>query len=253
MNNGQLLIGPLGPFPLHEDTHVLHRDDGRWLVSARATRSGLRLSDANPSTKLHIRAAPESRLAAALDVATGRAELFADGLLVAGIARGEWLALAPGSRAALRGQLAGLAGEELVLLTDRSAGLAAFRLTGQESATVLAGLTEGHRAEDPPGDGSVVSTALAGIRCVIVRDDLLPEDLAGELLLPGELLGGELGADGGAVEAPFDPALALVNSFLVLCDRSVARELHAQLLQAGAFEAIEPEGFARYRSYHADA
>ena len=242
MNNGQLLIGPLGPFPLHEDTHVLHRDDGRWLVSARATRSGLRLSDANPSTKLHIRAAPESRLAAALDVATGRAELFADGLLVAGIAPGEWLALAPGSRAALRGQLAGLAGEELVLLTDRSAGLAAFRLTGQESVTVLAGLTEGHRAEDPPGDGSVVSTALAGIRCVIVRDDLLPEDLAGELL-----------ADGGAVEAPFDPALALVNSFLVLCDRSVARELHAQLLEAGAFEAIEPEGFARYRSYHADA
>ena len=60
-------------------------------------------------------------------------------------------------------------------------------------------------------------------------------------------------ADGGAVEAPFDPALALVNSFLVLCDRSVARELHAQLLEAGAFEAIEPEGFARYRSYHADA
>lgn len=247
MNNGQLLIGPLGPFPLHEDTHVLHRDDGRWLVSARATRSGLRLSDANPSTKLHIRAAPESRLAAALDVATGRAELFADGLLVAGIAPGEWLALAPGSRAALRGQLAGLAGEELVLLTDRSAGLAAFRLTGQESATVLAGLTEGHRDEDPPGDGSVVSTALAGIRCVIVRDDLLPEDLA------GELLAGELLADGGAVEAPFDPALALVNSFLVLCDRSVARELHAQLLEAGAFEAIEPEGFARYRSYHADA
>lgn len=242
MNNGQLLIGPLGPFPLHEDTHVLHRDDGRWLVSARATRSGLRLSDANPSTKLHIRAAPESRLAAALDVATGRAELFADGLLVAGIAPGEWLALAPGSRAALRGQLAGLAGEELVLLTDRSAGLAAFRLTGQESATVLAGLTEGHRAEDPPGDGSVASTALAGIRCVIVRDDLLPEDLAGELL-----------ADGGAVEAPFDPDLALVISFLVLCDRSVARELHAQLLEAGAFEAIEPEGFARYRSYHADA
>lgn len=247
MNNGQLLIGPLGPFPLHEDTHVLHRDDGRWLVSARATRSGLRLSDANPSTKLHIRAAPESRLAAALDVATGRAELFADGLLVAGIAPGEWLALAPGSRAALRGQLAGLAGEELVLLTDRSAGLAAFRLTGQESATVLAGLTEGHRAEDPPGDGSVASTALAGIRCVIVRDDLLPEDMA------GELLAGELLADGAAVEAPFDPDLALVISFLVLCDRSVARELHAQLLEAGAFEAIEPEGFARYRSYHADA
>lgn len=247
MNNGQLLIGPLGPFPLHEDTHVLHRDDGRWLVSARATRSGLRLSDANPSTKLHIRAAPESRLAAALDVATGRAELFADGLLVAGIAPGEWLALAPGSRAALRGQLAGLAGDELVLLTDRSAGLAAFRLTGQESVTVLAGLTEGHRAEDPPGDGSVVSTALAGIRCVIVRDDLLPEDLA------GEDLAGELLADGGAAEAPFDPALALVNSFLVLCDRSVARELHVQLLEAGAFEAIEPEGFARYRSYHADA
>lgn len=244
MSTVQLLVGPLGPFAPDEDTHVVARNDGRWLVSERTTRAVLRLSDANPCGAVGVWAPPDGAFASALGVETGRAELFSDGLLIAGLAAGEWLALTPGTGAALVPVLAAIAGGEDTVLIDRSAGLATFRLTGVGAGDLLAELCEDVRAGHAPADGGVVTSAVAGLRCTIVRDDLLPEEL-----LAGfdsdEVVAGTAVVD-------LDEHAPLVASYLLVCDRSVARELHARILAAGAADGIEPEGYGRYRSYHQD-
>ena len=225
---GQLLIGPLGPFDPGEDTHVLSRPDGRWLVSERATDAALRVSDANPSGKVQAWASPGSPFWSQLGVEVGRAELFSDGLLIAGVAPGEWLALTPGDGETLRTTLHGLGGDVGVVLVDRSAGLAAFRLSGSRSADVLRTLRVPSVVLDSLDDGMVSSAPIMGTRSTIVRDDLLPEEL------------------GDVVELD----VPLIRSYLLVCDRSAAAALHADVLAAGASWGIEPEGFWSYRSYH---
>ncbi|MCC6437548.1 MAG: hypothetical protein IT196_21140 [Acidimicrobiales bacterium] len=257
MSTAQLLVGPLGPFEPDEDTHVVVREDGRWLVSERSTKAALRLSDANPCGTVAAFAAPSGHFATELGVEPGRAELFSDGLLIAGIAPGEWLALTPGTGAALAATLGGLAGGEEVVLVDRSGGLAVFRLTGASAGELLAELCDDVRSARSLADGAVLSSAVAGLRCTVVRDDLLPEEL-----LAGFDLGGfgvldldELDATGGPPgEGPVDAEYEapLVASYLLVCDRSLARELHTRVLTAGGPDGIEAEGFARYRSYHRD-
>ncbi len=239
MSTAQLLIGPLGPFEPDEDTHILQRDDGRWLVSERATNAPLRLTDANPSGKVQAWASPDSGFGAQLGVAPGRAELFSDGLLVAATAPGEWLALTPRTGAALQHNLRALAGADDIILVDRSAGLALFRLTGPQAPALLAESCA-DLGGDELEDGHVLSSLVAGVRCTIVRDDLLPEELAA---------GFDVDPDGPAAAQGDAP---LVPSYLLVCDRSLARALHAQLLDTGARHGIETEGFARYRSYHRD-
>ncbi len=232
MSAAPLLIGPLGPFEPDEDTRIVTRADGRWLVSERAPSCALRLSDANPSGKVQVWAAPSSPLAAALGVEVGRAELFADGLLVAALAPGEWLALTPEVGAVLEAALRELPGGPAAVLVERSAGLALFRLTGRDAPAALASVCPDVAAATPD-DGAVLSAPLDGIRSTIIRDDLLPEELAAEHA-------------GGPADEP------LVCSFLLVCDRSQARSLHTRLLEAGRPYGIAAEGFARYRSYHHD-
>lgn len=256
MSTAQLLVGPLGPFEPDEDTHVVVRDDGRWLVSERSTKATLRLSDANPCGTVAAFAAPSGQFATELGVDPGRAELFSDGLLVAGIAPGEWLALTPGTGAALVGTLHGLAAGQDVVLADRSGGLAVFRLTGASATDLLAELCDDVRGARVLADGAVICSAVAGLRCTVVRDDLLPEEL-----LAGFDLGGfgvldldelDAAAAAGDGSADVDEDAPLVASYLLVCDRSLARELHARVLAAGGADGIEAEGFARYRSYHRD-
>ena len=153
-------------------------------------------------------------------------------LLVAGLAPGEWLALAPDGGPQLMENLRHLAGPD-PLIVDRSSGLAAFRLTGESATTVLCGLDDHHLAGFDLQDGAVLAATLATVRCIVVRDDLLPEEL-------------------GTQPHPDWPEVALLTSFLILCDRSLAAALHSRLLEAGAFEGIEAEGHGGYRTYHRD-
>lgn len=235
MTSAPLRIGPLGPLAPDEDTHVLVRSDGRWLVSARTTSPGspLRLSDANPCGKVQVFGDPASTFASDLGVELGRAELFAGGVLIASPAPGEWLALAPSDGIALHALLHGLGASEDVVVVERSAGLAAFRLTGGRAPDVLA--AAGSAAWLAPGlvDGGVRRGPLAGVRTTVIRDDLWPEQLAAD-------------------EDEVGPDAALVTSYLLVCDRSLARVLHAALLGAGGPLGIETEGYAGYRAYHHD-
>ena len=142
------------------------------------------------------------------------------------------MALAPDSGSQLMDKLRLLAGPD-PLIVDRSSGLAAFRLTGESATTVLCGLDDHHLAGFDLQDGAVFAATLATVRCIVVRDDLLPEELAvGPQHVPSEV--------------------PLLTSFLVLCDRSLALSFHARLLDAGAFEGIEAEGNGGYRAYHRD-
>lgn len=224
-----LRVGPLGA-PPDGTSQVMHGPGGPWLVSDRLAAAPLRLSDVNPCAKVVILAPPEGGFADILGVGPGRSELFSDGLLVAGLAAGEWLALAPGSGSQLADKLVQLAGPG-PLIVDRSSGLAAFRLTGESATTVLCGLDDHHLAGFELHDGAVLTATLSTVRCIVVRDDLLLEQLARRP--PG-----------------VQPELPLLTSFLVLCDRSLAPELHTRLLEAGAFEGIEAEGHGGYRTYH---
>lgn len=234
MTSAPLRIGPLGPLGPGEDTHVLLRPEGRWLVSARTVSAAcsLRLSDANPCGKVQVLAGPDSAFAADLGVAVGRAELFAAGVLVASTAPGEWLALAPSDGASLRALLHDLGAADDVIVVDRSAGLAALRLTGAAAVDVLCGVGDGGTLAGL-ADGRVVRAPVAGVTCTVVRDDLWPEQLA---------------PDGAAVAAD----APLVTSFLLVCDRSQARALHAALSAAGEGHGIEAEGYAGYRAYQHD-
>lgn len=244
MSTAQLLVGPLGPFDPDEDTHIVQRDDGRWLVSERATRAPLRLSDANPCGAVAAWAPSEGAFATDLGVDVGRAELFSDGLLIAGVAPGEWLALTPGSGEALVATLGAIAEGADAVVVDRSGGCAVFRLTGAGATELLAELCEDLRGGRAPGDGEVLTSAVAGLRCVVIRDDLLPE----------ELLAGFDADDlqDAATVVDVDEDAPLVASYLLVCERSLARELHARVLDAGGADGIEAEGFGRYRTYHRD-
>ena len=224
-----LRVGPLGS-PSEAERQVVDGPGGPWLVSDRLADAPLRLSDADPCAKVMILAPPEGGFADILGVGSGRSELFADGLLVAGLAPGEWLALAPGGGEQLADKLRQLGGPD-PLIVDRSSGLAALRLTGESATTVICGLDDHHLAGFDLHDGSVLTATLGTVRCVVVRDDLLPEQLA-------------VAPRGVRAEAP------LLTSFLVLCDRSLALQLHARLLEAGTFEDIQAEGHGGYRTYH---
>ncbi len=222
-------VGPLGS-PPESESQVLEGPGGPWLVSDRLANAPLRLSDANPCAKVVILAPPEGGFADILGVGPGRSELFADGLLVAGLSPGEWLALAPGSGGQLADKLRHLAGPD-PLIVDRSSGLAAFRLTGESATAVLCGLDDHHLAGFALDDGAVLTATMSTVRCVVIRDDLLPEQLA---VRPQGV----------------QPEVPLLVSFLLLCDRSLATELHERLLEAGAFDGIEAEGHGGYRAYH---
>lgn len=237
MSSVPLRVGPLGPLAPGEDTHVLLRSDGRWLVSARTASPGspLRLSDANPCGKVQVFGDPASSFASDLGVELGRAELFAEGLLIACPAPGEWLALAPSDGSALHALLHGLGAADDVVVVERSAGLAAFRLTGGCASDLLAGAGGGGAARLSPGlvDGGIRRAPIAGVHTTVIRDDLWPEQLAAD-------------------EREVAPDAALVTSYLLVCDRSLARVLHAALLEVGGPLGIETEGYAGYRAYHHD-
>lgn len=243
-----LLPGPTGPAgPLSDDVVVI---DG-WLVSATPSPPGapLRLTDLCPEGKLLIRAEFAGPFADELGVDVGRAELFDDGLLVASVAPGEWVALSPNRAPPLAAGFAQLSPEELVTTTDVTHGLGVMRLTGWAAPEVLAVVAGPAANPARLSDGDALAAPVAGARTMVVRDDLVASDVG------IEARGNEHPAatSGGGPDGPGPDGPELVPSFLLVCDRSQCAGLFERLLEAGRPWGIVAEGYAAYRSYHPDA
>jgi heterotetrameric sarcosine oxidase gamma subunit len=222
---------------------------GGWLVSDRATESTLRLVDCSAVGKVVLQAGPAGSLAGLLSVPPGRAELFEDGLLVSSVAPGEWLLLIPGPRPSVVDRLVdeasrgsdGEAGDEVVSVVDVTHGRTALRLTGRAAAEVLGALSALDLSDRAFPHGSVGAAAVAGVRTVVIRDDLFADEAGVDRVLEPEAAA-EDGARAGAE----------VRSYLLVCDRSAGRHLHERLLDAGRPWGAAPEGYARYRSRRVD-
>lgn len=237
-----------GPFPVAGDGVW-----GGWLVGEEATDAELRLTDCSAEGKVVVLADPQGPMARHLGVGVGRAELFDDGLVVASVAPGEWLAFTPGPPAALVKQFAGLAASELVSVVDLTHGLAMARLSGTSAPSLLARLAGRAVGPGALADGQACAAPVAGARAVIVRDDLI----GAELLAYGAASepSGHPPADApdAAPGLGDDGPPELVPSYLIAVDRSQGGALWDALLAAGAGDGLGVEGYLAYRRYHLDA
>lgn len=190
-----------------------------WAVSGRRSAAALLISDWSPMAKVALKAAPESGVAEQLGVSFGRAahqsRTVGDrdvSVLVVGSAPGEWLVLAPpGTQDAVVGHLtsgATTATGQLVTVVDLTHGRALIRLTGTQSAELLAKETAVDLGDPVCPDGTALRTAVAGLATDVVRDDR-----------------------------------AGITSYLVHCERSSGQYLFDSLLDAGAEFGLEIDGF----------
>ncbi len=191
-----------------------------WEVSglraAVTATDGLTITDCTPLAKIQLRAPAAGRAAAALGVPFGRAARDSGGTLVVGSGPGEWLLLAPpGRTAALGAGLAGVAEQapgEPVTWVDLTHGRALIRLSGSQSARVLAVVCGIDLSDDITPDGAAFRSAVAALATDVIRDDL-----------------------------PAAPAA--VRSYLLHCERSSGQYLFDVLLRSGAEFGIEVDGF----------
>jgi heterotetrameric sarcosine oxidase gamma subunit len=200
-----------------------------WEVSGGRSEAALTITDCTPLAKVHLRAPWNGAMAKALGVPFGRADREGgdtDGAsqdgpegawLVVGSGPGEWLVLAPpGAAAAVTDWLATVAadaaGDEFVSMTDLTHGRALVRVTGPDSADLLARLCGADLEDDMAPDGAALRSAVAGVATDIVRDDTM--------------------IDGAAVP-----------SYLLHCERSSGQYLFGALVSAGEELGIGVDGF----------
>jgi sarcosine oxidase, subunit gamma len=187
-----------------------------WLVSGRASRATLTITDCAPLTKVAVRASYGGGPVQALGVTFGRIarqDWSGVSVLLVGSGPGEWLALGPPGTAARLVEGLGEALEQaaadlegLVTVVDVTHGRAMVRITGVEAASLLAkecAIDLGAR-----GDGTAFRTGVAGVATDVVRDDR-----------------------------------AGTPSYLLHCERSSGQYLYDALLDAGAEFGIEADGF----------
>jgi len=188
------------------------RVEAGWEVSGSCSDAPLTITDCTPLAKVHLRAPWNGAMAKALGVPFGRADRE-QGWLVVGSGPGEWLVLAPpGAAAAVTDWLATVAadaaGDEFVSVTDLTHGRALVRVTGPETADLLARLCGADLHDDMAPDGAALRSAVAGVATDIVRDDR-----------------------GG------------VPSYLLHCERSSGQYLFGALVGAGEPLGIGVDGF----------
>ena len=188
------------------------RVEAGWEVSGSCSDAPLTITDCTPLAKVHLRAPWNGAMAKALGVPFGRADRE-QGWLVVGSGPGEWLVLAPpGAAAAVADWLATVAadaaGDEFVSMTDLTHGRALVRVTGPETADLLARLCGADLHDDMAPDGAALRSAVAGVATDIVRDDR-----------------------GG------------VPSYLLHCERSSGQYLFGALVSAGESLGIGVDGF----------
>ena len=162
----------------------------------------LTLHDVSATTKLIVRAGPETNasLQASVPFATSRTDA---GVLIVGQRPGEWVLLGEESAAlALAGSL-DRSGHVSVI--DNTHGRAMFRLTGADAVPVLEKLCSLDWNDHMTPDGAAVSGSVAKVTCDIVRNDV----------------------NG-------------TPSYLISCDRSYGQYLFEVILDAGQEFGISP-------------
>ncbi len=190
-----------------------------WAVSGRRSDAALTVTDCTALAKAVTKALPDGVVARSLGVRLGRTARqtwSCEGqdvpVLVVGSAPGEWTVLGPpGTQGWLVDALAVTAGtatsDELVTVLDLTHGRAMLRLTGEQSAELLAKECAVDLSDRMCPDGAALRCAVAKVATDVVRDD----------------------RDG-------------VRSYLVHCERSAGRYLFDSLLDAGEEFGAEVDG-----------
>ncbi len=163
-------FSPLARSPIAPTDPVVSREG--WEVSGVLSNGPLRIADYSPLAKVGIRAGPESGLAGALSIGFGRARRDSHGSLVIGSGPGEWLLLAAaGTAPRLVEQTRLAAGSDFASVLDLTHVRALVRLTGRDSARLLAKLCAIDLGDEATPDGSALRTSVAELVTDLVRED----------------------------------------------------------------------------------
>lgn len=191
------------------------RAESGWEVSGCRSAAAVTIADHTPLAKVYLRAQWDGAMAKALGVPFGRACRVPDGPdgLVVGSGPGEWTVLAPPGTAGqvtdwLATLVAGLLSKEFISVVDMTHGRALMRITGHDTAELLARLCGADLHDDMAPDGAALRSSVAGVATDIVRDDR-----------------------------------AGVPSYLLHCDRSSGQYLFDALTGAGESLGIGIDGF----------
>jgi len=172
-----------------------------------APDDGLTLADAGSTTKILVRAGPDTAAATTLAVPYGQSRQSDDGILICGSRPDEWTLYAPAGQSAQ--VTASVPTNGFVTVIDLTHGRAMIRMSGPSSVAALAKICNIDLADDMVPAGAVFSAAVAGVSCDLVRDD----------------------RDGQ-------------RSYLLSCERSFGRYLFVALADAGIEFGIDvPEGW----------
>ncbi len=138
-------------------------------VERRQSGAALTLHDVSATTKIIVRAGPETSASRRLSTpfATSRTE---DEVLIVGQRPDEWLLL--GSEASVETLVDNLDRSGHVSVIDGTHTRAMFRLTGADATSVLEKLCSIDWNDHMTPDGAAVSASVARVTCDIVRNDL---------------------------------------------------------------------------------
>ena len=180
-----------------------------WEISIRRSDADLRIMDCTPLAKVLVRASADGEVARTLGVPFGRAARDEHGTLVTGSGPGEWLLLAsPGTAPEVVRRVEGTADGELVSVFDATHGRALMRITGVQTADLLAKVCGVDLSEGITPDGAAFRSSVAKLVTDVVRDDLVGR-----------------------------------RSYLLHCERSSGQYLFDALIDAGDEFGIEVGGF----------
>lgn len=199
-------FSPLARSPIAPTGPVVRREG--WEVSGVRSDGPLRIADHSPLAKVGVRAEHESGLSGVLGVDFGRAYRDSHGSLVIGSGPGEWLLLAaPGTASRILDRTRQATGSDFASIFDLTHARALVRLTGRDSARLLAKVCAIDLHDETTPDGAALRSSVAELVTDLVRED-----------------------DGG------------VPSYWLHCEWSSGQYLFDVLLDAGKEFGIEVDG-----------
>ena len=134
----------------------------------RRPGAALTLHDVSATTKIIVRAGPETVASHQMDTPFGTSRTE-EGVLVIGQRPDEWIILGPA--AASRALVDGLDRSGHVSVIDHTHSRALLRLTGTRATSVLEKLCSLDWSDHMTPDGAAVSAPVARVTCDIVRND----------------------------------------------------------------------------------
>ena len=183
-----------------------------WEVSVLRSSGGLRLADRTPLTKVLVRASAHGRVAASLDVPSGRVRPDQDGTLIIGSGPDEWLLLAPPHNLGVVTGRLDTTDDELVSVVDVTHGRALMRLSGADAHRVLAKVCAIDLSDAVTPNGAAFRSSVAKVATDVIRDDVRSSD-------------------------------ATECSYLLHCERSSGQYLFDALRDAGREFGVDVTGF----------